>query len=259
MIKQMPFMEPPAWLMNVSKNTINTAPFPLREVLQDSLYYPGAGSDGKPVKWFAGNVYSFVYTDYGVSRDELLNDLNGEKGFNGYHVLTQRDLTMNELIPNGWQPMYSGVPPRRASGWRTKKIEPFGIWVIMERSENLPPEHGPERFSLLYLGSEGVAAYQALYNSNQIEPKIFFLIHHCFGGNWTNFERSYDILAVSVRANTAGMPDYLVGRYSRRIRRSIQGDSYWPNDYSAPTLEYIGGGCGLNYGLWQHNSGKQLN
>jgi len=254
MLNKIPSMEPPAWLMNVSKNSINTDPFPLREVLKDSLYYPGAGSDGKPVKWFAGSVYSFVYTDYGVSRNHLLKDLNGVRGFNGYRVFAQKDLTVNELIPNGWQPSNPRINFLHPSNWHSQNIKPFGIWVVMERLSNLPAEHGPERFSLLYLCSEGVAAYQALYNSNQIKPKIFFLIHHYFGGNWTRFEDPSDILAESVRANRAGMPDYLVGRYSNKIRRSIHGDSFWPNDYSAPTLEYIGGGCGLNYGLWQHNT-----
>ena len=61
MIEQITVMEMPTWLMNVSPNTINQNPLPLTEILQDSLYYTGAGTDGKSVKWLAGNVYSFVY------------------------------------------------------------------------------------------------------------------------------------------------------------------------------------------------------
>jgi hypothetical protein len=251
MIEQMTVMELPSWLMNVSPDTINQEPLPLHGILKDSLYYPGAGSDGKPVKWLAGNVYSFVYTDYGVSRSHFLSDLNdGRRGFNGYQILAQRDVTMKELIPNGWTPMFPDSGHHGSNGWRQNPIQPFGIWTVMERLPELSLEHGPERFSLLYLCSEGVAAYQALYNSNRVKPKVLFLIQHGFGGNWTDFHDPSEIFAQSVRANPAGMPDYLVGRYKSRLKGSIQGESHWPEDYPAPTLHYFWGGYG--FGVWRH-------
>ena len=250
MIEQISYMIPPEWLMKLTAETITNDPFPLYDVLQASLYYPGAGTDGKPVRWLAGNTYSFVYTDYGVSRSRLLNALSDKHSeFRGYRVLGLREMTMKELIPNGWTP----IPPSRHDGnphaWSEHSPQPFGIWAILERLPDYPAEHGPERFSLLYLCSEGVASYQALYNSNRVKPKVLFLIQHSFGGNWTNFEDPEGIFIQSVAANPVGMPDWLVGRY----RHNAEGmprkhESYWPEYYLGPFLRYLGGGH--DFAVW---------
>ncbi|MEC4747533.1 hypothetical protein [Methylomicrobium sp. Wu6] len=247
MIEQIPCMTPPEWLMNLTAGAIVNNPFPLNEVLQDSLYYPGAGTDGKPVRWLAGNVYSFVYTDYMVSRPRFLHALNNvHSGFRGYRVLGLRDMTMKELIPNGWVPQPPNVFDGNPNEGREHFAEPFGIWGIMERLPDYPAEHGPERFSLLYLCGEGVASYQALYNSNRLKPKILFLIQHGFGGNWTNFENPDGIFAQSVAANPVGMPDWLVGRYRRNYEGSRE--SYWPKYYPGQFLYWLGGGH--DFAVW---------
>jgi hypothetical protein len=208
MIEQMEPMEPPAWLMALTEEEIGNGAFPLREILEDSLYYPGAGSDGKPAQWAGGNVYSFVYTDYGISRESFLADLNTPgRNFAGYRTLGWRDLIKEELTQRGWTP----INPRPMDGnpdeWRQTFAKPFGIWAVLERLAKYDATRGPERFSLLYLCSDGAAGYQALYNSNGFKPKILFLINHGFGCNWTDFENPELILARSVRANRAGMPD----------------------------------------------------
>jgi len=257
MIERMPQMEPPAWLMNLTPEAIAKDPLPLREMLHDSLYYPGAGSDGKPVKWFAGNIYSFVYSDYAASRHRYLCDLSHtRRGFRGYRVMAKRALTMPELAPNGWKSLPGSDVWSHIWGntWRDGVANPFGIWAVMERLANYSADHGPERFSLLYLCSEGVATYKELYSNNRLKPKVFFLIHHSFGCNWTRFEDPSDSLARCVRANPAGIPDYLVGRYAARDKGSIQGDSYWPWDYPRPTLAYQYGGYG--FGVWRSKRKK---
>ena len=236
MIEQIPGLAPRAWLMKLTAETMANDPFPLYEVLQDSLYYPGAGTDGKPVRWLAGNTCSFVYTDYGVSRSRLLNALNDEhSGFRGYRILCLRDVTMKELVPNGWTPTLPRSCDENPRAWSEHFSKPFCIWTILERLSDYPAEHGPERFSLLYLCGEGVASYQALYNSNCVKPKILFLIQHGFGGNWTNFENQNAIFARSVAANPAGMPDWLVGR----CRSKQEGQSYWSRYYPGPYLRYL--------------------
>ena len=191
-----------------------------------------------------------MYTDYRVSRGRFLSELtDARRGFRGYRVMARRDLAMSELIPNGWTPMLPKPGDGDSHAWREHLARPFGVWTVMERFANFSVEHGPERFCPLYMCSEGTAAYQALYNSNRVKPKVLFLIQHGFGGNWTNFENPQLILARSVRSNPAGMPDYLVGRYAARDQGSIQGDSYWPMDYPRPTLVYQYGGYG--FGVWQ--------
>ncbi len=250
MIEKIPSLTPPLWLMNISVTSMNIEPFPLKNVLQDSLYYPGAGTDGKPVKWFAGNTYSFIYTDYGVPRSEFLNELQSDQsGFTGYRILGTRDLTMKELIPNGWIPMSPSEYDGNPLAWHEVIAQPFCIWTVFERLLDYTEEHGPERFSLLYLCGEGAASYQALYNSNRIKPKILFLIQHAFGCNWTNFEDPEAILARSVASNAAGMPDWLIGRSRPNTEESEDMNlSYWPYYYPGPYIHYLDGWHG--YAVW---------
>lgn len=227
-------MDLPAWIKDLTAEQLQNGPFPLTDILQDSLYYPGAGHDGKPVKWLAGNVYSFVYSDYGVSKTSLLSDLIGPgEGFRGYGVLAFRDVTMQELIPQGWTPMMPDYRDGNPKLFQDSIQQPYAIWAVLERLPEFTDEHGPQRFSLLYICCDGAAGYQALYNSNQIKPKILFLIDHGFGGNWTNFEHPEKILARSVRANAQGLPDFLVGR------KNNEQTSHWPEDYPNEPLAQI--------------------
>jgi hypothetical protein len=60
------------WLTDLSLPAIMHEPFPMDQVLQDSLYYPSSGFDGDPVRHLAGNILSFIYVDYGYSHDEFM-------------------------------------------------------------------------------------------------------------------------------------------------------------------------------------------
>ncbi|MDD2740544.1 MAG: hypothetical protein PHR94_16575 [Methylomonas lenta] len=225
----------PAWLKDLTAEHIHNDSFPLTDILQDSLYYPGAGHDGKPVKWLSGNVYSFVYSDYGISKSSLLSDLiDPSDGFRGYGVLAFRDVTMHELIPNGWSAMMPDDRDGNPKSFQESIKQPYAIWAVLERLPEFNDEHGPQRFSLLYICCDGAAGYQALYNSNQIKPKILFMVNHGFGCNWTNFETPEKILARSARANSQGLPDFLIGR-----KKNEQKASYWPDDYPNEPLTQI--------------------
>jgi len=50
MLHELPEMLIPEWLTNLSPKTIMNEPFPLHELLRDSLYYPSSGFDGDPVR-----------------------------------------------------------------------------------------------------------------------------------------------------------------------------------------------------------------
>jgi hypothetical protein len=249
MIPELPKVALPTWLADLDAESMKSMNFPLASLLQDSLYYAGAGVDGKPIKWFSGHVHSFIYTDYMLGRDRLLQEIN----FRGYRILAQRDISVGEVHParlapvrikssDGRPDLFSDLPP------------PFCIWFVLERLSEYTEEHGPSRFSFLYLGGESVASYNALYNSNQIKPKVLFLINHGFGGNWTDFEDQTKIFARIVRENPAGMPDYLMGRYSHYNDNK---ECYWSLDYPNPPIseKY---GTDL-FGLWRLNkSDKSL-
>ncbi len=233
----------PTWLADA---TDPLGYLPIRDVLTDSVYYPACGFDCNPVRYLAGNFSSFVYVDYGVGREALIENIHG---FRGYRVAARRDVTERELTPDGWTPQ----PPQCADGnpqVRTDWVKaPFGVWAIQERAEGYGPEHGPERFSLLYIGGDGVATFQALYLGNRVAPAVVAVIQpgHGFGGNWTNFEDPDRLFARSVLGNPAGVPEYLLfgGRGNEKFYRS----PCWP---AYPQLVRV-----LRHGrlrLWRRNA-----
>jgi len=201
----------PQWLMAVDLSH----PIPIREVLEGSLYYPSSGRDGDPVRYLSGLAHSFVYVDYGVDKEDLLKSISDPKhSFHGYNLLGIRDVPEKELVPEGWRP----IPPLPKDGnpGAGHRIEapPFGIWAVFEREASLGPDHGPERFSMLFVGGDGVASFQALYMGNRCAPKVVAIIQpgHGFGGNWTNYEDRELILGRSVMEynSSAGVPQYLL-------------------------------------------------
>jgi len=102
MIDRLPEKALPKWLADVDVGN-QSSPFPLMDVLNDSLYYPSSRFDGSPIRHLSGNIHSFIYADYGVTSDELEEEVK-TPGFLGYHKILSRSVTEKELTPNGWQP-----------------------------------------------------------------------------------------------------------------------------------------------------------
>lgn len=238
MIKALPVAEYPDWLAAIDQDTVRNELFPIKKVLQDSLYYPSAGLDGRPVQYLGGHIYSFIYVDYGYERN-VVSEQIANNGFKGYRMLVCRDITKHELTPNGWQP----VMPKDTDGnpmySRDWIKPPFCIWAIMEREPDFPEEHGPLRFSLLYLCADGAAAFQALYLANHAVPKAIAIIQpgDAFGWNWTSFTNPNTILGRSVLDNPNGQPKWL-----------MYGGVGWPQWYRKP--------CWPQYqkNIWTHGN-----
>ena len=196
----------PVWL---SKLGDPLGPIPMPDVLRHCVYYPSAGVDGYPVKYLGRYFQSFVYVDYGVGEQFVLNDL---PNFRGYDLILNRQVCQDELVPRGWQPpklrREDGDPTRNAG----RILPPFAIWAVYDRKPEVCPEHGPQRFSLLYIGGEGAATFHALFYSHRVSPAVVALIQPGtgFGGNWTDFENPNRVFARLVRENPAGMPDHLL-------------------------------------------------
>ena len=216
MISAMPVMEMPAWLREISERG-ECERFPLMEILQDSLYYPAAGLNGTPVKFLGGNIFSFIYADYGVSNREFLRNLNGtgrDCGFLGYSSVLQRELRVGEIVPQGWVPplLPDNSYDRRLLLDQERQCDAYGHWSVWSRKPDFPPEHGPEAFSFLYLGGEMTCVYQTLYNRHAIKPKVLAIIQpgSGFGGGWEHTEGNQSFFKRVVQHNSAGMPEYLL-------------------------------------------------
>ena len=218
MLKQLPEIAAPNWLRDLSCDTIQNQRLPLREILHDALYYPSSGFDGDPVRHLAGNILSFIYVDYGYCQGEVTCAMTSP-GFRGYSLIGIRPVDESELIATDQHSttLYSAddVP----SHYRERIKKPFSIWSAYQRQEEVPASHGPSRFSLLYVCSDGVAAFQALYAANGLAPRVVSIIQpgHAFGGNWTDYTDPEQPLAKAVFGNNGGQPDIILyGGYGKR-------------------------------------------
>lgn len=212
MIEHLPVVDEPEWLSRVDPATIEHTVLPLDDIICDSLYYPASSFDGDPVAYLAGNILSFIYADYSHSLEEL-DDALGNPGFLGYSVIARRQVTEAELTPRGRIPSLApcdGDPSVSRTWWQ--RPPPFYSWNVLQRLEGVPANHGPYRFSFLYLCADGVAAFKALYVENGRVPKAVAIIQpgHGFGCNWTNFTDPGAIFARYVRENPAGQPEHLL-------------------------------------------------
>lgn len=181
----------------------------MRALLDGSVYYPACGIDGRPVQYCAGHSHSFIYVDYGISKDELTAAL----GFKGYQLRTGRFVDHEELVgplPLSSDPMFYGdEDPQR---YRYHWVTPFAYWGVFERLSGFGAEHGPELFSFLFLAADGVATYRHLYHRHGASPSIVAIIQpgEGFGHNWTNFYDPARPLARAVLGNPHGMPNYML-------------------------------------------------
>ncbi len=242
MIPELPYRSLPEWILAAVPPLSH---LPICDLLAGSVYYPACKFDGDPVKYLGGNFHSFVYVDYGVGRDQLLQNLNS---FHGYRIAAFREVAERELIPNGWTPRFPRTSDgglRRQAGWIKRA---FGVWSIYQRSEDFNSDHGPDCFSLLYIGGDGVATFQALYEGNRVAPAVVAVIQpgHGSGGNWTNFEDADGIFARSVLENPSGTPEYLL--FGGWGEGNFYREPCWPS-YDSPVRTLHG-----RLRLWRRSS-----
>ena len=191
---------------NMTKEVVETKPLPIQDLLQGSMYYPASGTEGQLVKHFSDRFNSFVYCDYDVGEERVREELSG---FKGYGIMAGRALHREELIPNGWVPeLPPGLRPDAAMPRMGLQHEPFAYWAILQRSPDRGEEHGPERFSLLFVGGDGVASYQALFWTNGAAPEGLAIINPGtgFGNNYTDFRKVGSPLHWMVMNNPHGRP-----------------------------------------------------
>lgn len=232
------------WLEEFTSESLLRIEFPIQAILKDSLYYPASGFDGDPIKHLLGTFLSYIYVDYARSHDLLLQEIKG-RGFKGYRMLGWRAVTRQELVPHGWTPQYptrEDGDPR--SGYRWAK-PPFCDWCVFERLPELSEEYGPYRFSLMFVGGDGVATFQALYLANHAAPRGVAIIQdgYGFGFNWTAFTNRNRILARSVMESPYGQPKVLLNGGWSDINSYMH--PIWP-EYTKTIMQFQktrGGGC----------------
>lgn len=120
-----------------------------------------------------------------------------------------------------------------------KFAKSFAHWTVYERLAEFDDNHGPEKFSLVYIGGEGVATYQALYWSNQKSAKILAIIQPGTGFrlNWTDFRRRDKELAWVVMDNKFGSPETIIYGGISSFYKDFSWEEY---EYHSIILSYYG-------------------
>ena len=199
----------------------------IEEILGNSMFYPACGEDGLPVKYFNEHfaeygIDSYVYVDYAMNADRLKDIQNG---FRYYHVVEQIDLAEGDLVAPGTDyRKYASVltdeeivrQKEVVYGMYRGLIRPFARHIEYERNDDADKVRGPERFTMLYIGAEGVAAYAALYSTRGIAPKAIAIIAPGtgFGGNYTDFYDPDSALLKLVRQGEL-QPEYIMFGYDK--------------------------------------------
>ena len=236
--------------MWTNPETILHQPFPVQELLNGCLYYPSAGLDGNVVRLFSKHVQSFVFVDYAQGKEALMAEI---ANFSGYEILAERAMRMEELIPNGWMPQTPpGVNAQSYLRYKEQFKQPFGRWAVYKRKDRYSEFHGPEYFSLLYLGGEGVASYQALFQSNNLRPSILAIIQpgHAFGNGWTGYHYTDEAMYWVANQNPAGLPEtILYGGYGDEYD-DLEWDGYQMKEKIEPYYQPKGNGC---LRVWQRS------
>ena len=123
-------------------------------------------------------------------------------GFVGFKPIHNEAILISQLIPHGWRPR---IQPNNNQGRRPPNIEPFCEWMIFENDQR-------ERFSLLYLSADAVASYSALYQSNNVKPKIVAMIPppRELVVPWTDITNENEIFARTLLDVPSSIPRYIV-------------------------------------------------
>lgn len=160
------------------------------------VYYPGSGTDGHPVKVFGStcSAHCFVYVDYGVPQSALEAELEHPRHrFRGYHTSARLHLREGDLVPEGWTPHVLGASevPRNRYRFAAVAAAPFGFLEVLERDPEFDDNHGARRLAILFLGADGIAAYDALFcqGLGHLPPFAVVLQDDGFDGNWDRFGR----------------------------------------------------------------------
>lgn len=212
MLEQLEKTDVPEWLAQISPATSHHR-LPLQELLADSLYYPACGFDGTPIRYCNGNLVSFVYADYQVTKNRLMEEFK-DRPFRGYTLLYQRDVSADELVPPGWIPPV--VPTERIDHliYMQRPARPFAHWSVWQRDTDRGDNHGAERFSLLYLAGEMSATYQGLYYHHRVLPKLLALIcPGSFGCEWEAAAHQDSFFHKVVAGHPDGLPRYFLTDY----------------------------------------------
>lgn len=185
-------------------------------------YYPGSGFDGTLIK--VGNkshtVHSFLYVDYGISKEDMIDHLSEPNSILGYHSIGRIEWDKRDILPNGehqFDVHQYKQQHRRPSLSNTVGFReiPYCFTEIMERDAEYDDSWGAERFALTLLCADGIETYhQLFYKEHHKAPWLFLLQDHGFGLNYDKFGKG-GILDVIIKRSGIRPLFVLCDRYTK--------------------------------------------
>ena len=198
----------PSWLRDhKSGERVN-----ISELLDSRIvYYPGAHTDGSPIRTFnsAHAAHVYVYVDYMFKRDEIEVELS-DRAFFGYHLCHTQEVTQKELLPR--QPQYHvtcdemRIAEQRDS-FSIKPEEGYAVLKIYERDMDKGDKHGAPRFAILYIGGDANATFDALFGNTHRTPFACVVCGN-MGSEFSSFGRGSLLESIAERTNR--FPKYLM-------------------------------------------------
>ena len=199
-----------------------------------TVYYPGAGDDGSPLKLFnrSHSAHCFVWVDRRYDFDEL-RSREGTGGFGllkGYDVCHQIDI----VIRTNYGPLVADLPCHM---------------LVYERCSYLGDEHGAERLALLVICAEAHAAYEQIYLGRfRGNPPFAVVLQECMGGPDEHPFGGPSPMYEAARKN--GLPGFLLV--------GTDNTSPWPGYVRLEHFRRIRGGMPLSRRwLYQLRAGKR--
>lgn len=161
-----------------------------------TVYYPGSGNDGQPVKLCALShaAHTFIYVDLAVSWNTLSERLvDPNQCFRGYELTHHEKVTRKDLRPGGWTSYIRKKEALRAKKLRkdfqAEFMRPFAHFAVLDRHQDRDEKHGPQRLAILFIEGDGFASYDALYCQGDKTPPPFLAVIHDHGIKFGRLDR----------------------------------------------------------------------
>ena len=234
--------------------------FNLKDILEDSVFYPASGIDGTAIESLSDQFCSFIHVDYSTPKEVVEFAMQNHFSGVGYDLIGIRIISKEELTPNGFVPFNFSLNEHEKQRLQMdfirdrfycRNFAPFALWAVYELN---PLKTGKtvgkdKRFSLLHVGGEACATFEAIYLNNKINPAAVAIISpgEGYGDSWTIFRdtdfRFYKNLFFNFQNNGVQMPRLLL----TNMGLDDNDPCFWP-DY------FFQGRCFVNG--WQRKYGR---
>ena len=198
--------------------------FNIKLFLENSAFYPASGIDGSHLNaLIQQGIENFIHVDYSMSKEDVQLALSTHFISMGYKLIKISEVTKSQITPNGFRPI-ANIPFNEHERDRLKNLDfirdsfngvnftPFALLAEYE----LEGDDNSSKLSILHIGGEACATFEATYLTNGINPVAVVIIKPAegFGDNWTLFTNSdfrlYQMLKLNVHTNKQAMPKYLI-------------------------------------------------